>query len=323
MGAIVQALLCFLLIGGGATAWIYGVHLRREEARSGIMNFAGMHWRELQRLIVAALVRRGCQRRLAGDADRDGHVEMECDGQPWLLSTKHGAGYVLTDHAINEFANAMTLRGAAGGWMTTLGEVSSENRALARGFRIEVLDGRTLWAEIRPLLEAAQIAAIAGASRQRASRQLAIAWSVAALVGLLAFLRARAVADDADVAPTPRATVAAAPDNARAAQPAPPDPATGPDRPKPPEDAVPTDPAALAARRRQLIAAVGTLPWVDRAAWASQSTLTVYLAGDNQGDKRELCRLVERYDELRASRLQLQPPRGSANAVRFMQCRSY
>lgn len=322
MGAIAQALLCFLLIGGGATAWIYGVRLRREETQAGIMNFAGMHWRELQRLIVAALERRGCRRRIVRDEGRDdGNVDMECDGRPWLLSTKHGAGYVLTDHAINEFANAMTLRGAAGGWMTTLGEVSSENRALARGMKIEVLDGRTLWGEIRPLLESAQIAAIAGASRQRASRQLAIAWSVAAMVALLAFLRARATADDADTSPVAGTIGAEALRTTPAPAPVVSDP--GPDLPAPPPGAVPTDPAALAARRKQLVAAVGTLPWVDHAAWASQSTLTVYLAGENEGDKASLCALVERYDELRASRLQLQPPRDSANAVRFMQCRSY
>lgn len=324
MGSIVQALLCFLVIGGAASAWIYGVRLRREESQAGIMAFAGMHWREFQRLIVAALERRGCRRRIVGESGGDdGNVDIECDGAPWLLSTKHGAGYVLTQHAINEFANAMALRGATGGWMTTLGEVSAENRALARRHAIEVLDGRTLWSEIRPLLEAQQVAAIAGTSRQRASRQLAIAWGVAAVVGLLVFLRARAADLPVDTAPVPADVPAmAAPANPVPAVVVASTPAPSPETTVEATPA-PTDAAALATRRRQLVDTIGTLPWVDRAAWASHSTLTVYLAGDAAGDKDALCRIVERYEELRASRLQLQPPSGSANAVRFMQCRSY
>jgi hypothetical protein len=33
--------------------------------------------------------------------------------------------------------------------------------------------------------------------------------------------------------------------------------------------------------------------------------------------------LLERYPELGASRVQLQPPEGSGEAVRFFQCRAY
>lgn len=318
MGSTWLALLCFLAIGGAASGWIYGVRLRREEAQAGIMTFAGMHWREFQRLIVAALERRGCRRRVHGELpEDDGNVDLECDGKPWLLSTKHGAGYVLSAHAINEFASAMKLRGTDGGWMTTLGEVSGDNRDLARRHGIELLDGRTLWNEIRPLLDAEQITAIAGASRKRASRQLAVAWGVAAIVGLLVFVTGRGepgVPDATDATPVqaPAATAASAPADQR-------DTAAGDVGPTP----APTDTAALAARRKQLVDTVGTLPWVDRAAWSSHSTLTVYLAGDAQGDKDALCGIVARYDELASSRMQLQPPSGSGTAVRFMQCRSY
>lgn len=324
MASTLQALLCFLAIGGGATAWIYGVRLRREEAQAGIMTFAGMHWREFQRLIVAALERRGCRRvRLGEPGDDDGNVDLECEGQPWLLSTKHGAGYVVTDHAINTFADALALRGAAGGWMTTLGEASADARELARRNKIELLDGRRLWSEIRPLLDASQIASIAGASRKRASRQLAIAWGVAAIVGLLVLLLGGRGAAEDQASITPVAQPPAEP--TRAAPPAGPD-ATAPALPtgeaSAPAGPVPTDPVALADRRRKVIAAVGTLPWVDRAAWSTQSTLTVYQLGDAV-DTDSVCSILLRYDELSSSRLQLQPPQASTQAVRFLQCRSY
>jgi len=78
----------------------------------------------------------------------------------------------------------------------------------------------------------------------------------------------------------------------------------------------------LEQRRRELADAVATLPFVARAAWASQSTLVVFLSSTGGADPvAGICRLVERYEELRTSRLQLQPV--GDGPVRFRQCRSF
>ena len=91
------------------------------------------------------------------------------------------------------------------------------------------------------------------------------------------------------------------------------------------EDAniVPTDPAALERRRKETANAISTLFGVDRAFWSTQSTLLVYLSTDVADPSSELCPLLERYPELAASRVQMQPPQVSTKSVRFKQCRSY
>lgn len=320
MGGISLALFVFLVAGGAATAWILGLRLRREEQATGLMALSGMHWREFQRLVLAMMEARGYQRaEHPGEGASDALIELEKDDQAWLLSTKHGAGYVPGPSAISEFANALQLRGAAGGWMTTLGKLAPEHVSLARVQKIELLDGQTLWSEIRPLLEPAQRDEITGVARKRANHHLVLAWAVAAVAAFaVTMLPASDPAPDAPIArpvpspaaPAPAGTVPGTVAPATAAADA-------------ASEAVPEDPAALAQRRRRVAEAVGTLSWVDRALWSTQSTLVVHTIEGTHPDKPELCALVEPYAELRASRLQLQPPTGSEQAVRFIQCRSY
>jgi restriction system protein len=320
MGGPLLAALVFLALGGLATAFIVGVRLRGERERSGIMALAGMHWREFQRLVVAMLEQRGHRGKPYNDAHGDdGLLEIQHrDGANWLLSTKHGAGYVLGPPAIAEFASALRLHGAAGGWMTTLGSVSADNVALARVQSIELLDGKTLWSQIAPLLDAEQLAEITGPVRKESRRHLALAWGLAAAAAVAAFVLVPAgnPEPESETTATPTASASAA----AAARPAQPNTTTAaPVQDEPPPD----DPQALAARRRKLALAVGTLGWVDRAAWSTQSTLVVHLNPGATADKDALCALMDGYVELRASRLQLQPTRGSDQAVRFIQCRTY
>jgi len=320
MSGIWLALLVFLVAGGFATAWILGLRLRREEQATGLMALSGMHWREFQRLVLAMMEARGYRRaEHPGEGASDALIELEQDGQAWLLSTKHGAGYVPGPSAISEFANALQLRGAAGGWMTTLGALAPEHVSLARVQKIELLDGQTLWSEIKPLLEPAQREEITGVVRKRANHHLVLAWAAAAVAAF-----AVTMLPGSDPEPrTPTARAAATPAASAAA--GTPSGSTAPATPgaAAESDTVPEDPAALALRRRRVAEAIGTLSWVDRALWSTQSTLVVHLIEGTQPDKSELCGLVEPYAELRASRLQLQPPTGSEQAVRFIQCRTY
>jgi len=70
---------------------------------------------------------------------------------------------------------------------------------------------------------------------------------------------------------------------------------------------------------------ISALPGVEEASWATRSTLVVYLTDDDASaeDVASLCATIERYDELRASRLQLQARAGSETPVRFKQCHAY
>jgi hypothetical protein len=83
------------------------------------------------------------------------------------------------------------------------------------------------------------------------------------------------------------------------------------------------DTATTEKDRTEAARAIGSLPMVGRALWSSQSTLLVYLNNTSADAKSAICPLLERYPELVASRVQLQPPEGSGEAVRFFQCRAY
>jgi restriction system protein len=341
MSTVLVPLLVFAVVGGVASAWLYKVREPRERLSTGLMALSAMHWRELQRLVVAAMQERGFRPLAAPELPgEDGLVPLLRDDATWLLSTKHGTAYVLGTAAVGEFANAMQLRGAQGGLMVTAGEVRPDTRSLARTQRIEVLDGRTLWAEVAPLLEAEQRRVILGAVHARTRRDAAIAWGAALALAALVFVARpgdppvaastvrpeAAPQQPATPAPrTPAAEPAAPASPSSASPPAAAAPSAAPARaaPAPASETVPEDPAALAQRRRTLARSVATLPWIVRAGWSTQSTLVIHLQPGATVDKPALCNVVEAYPELRASRLQLQATGDNAPPVRFMQCRVY
>lgn len=320
IGWLVPVVLCVLL-GVGATFYLRRVRLPHEETAAGIAALTGMRWRDFIHLVLAAMNARGYERVFVPYATGDeSDYLLERDGQRWLLSSKHGAAFVLGSSSIAEFAREIRMRGAAGGLMVTPGRFAPEAVNLARTQRIELLDGPALWPELRPLLPVEQREQVSGPSREQFRRQLWVAWGASALAGVLAFLVLREAAPPAEpdaaqaevaLAPASRAPVYAT-QTAQAATGAP-----------APTAAVPTDPQELERRRKDLATAVSTLPGIDKALWSTQSTLLVYLSEDLPEPMSAICPLLERYDELAASRVQLQPPAGSTRPVRFLQCRAY
>lgn len=324
---LVPVALCVLL-GLAATVYLQRVRLPQEETVAGITALAGMRWRDFMHLVLAAMNARGYERVFAPEASGDeGDYLLEREGQRWLLSSKHGTAYVLGSTSIAEFAREIRMRGAAGGLLVTPGSFAPEARTLARTQRIELLDGPELWPELKPLLPEEQRAEVIGPPRAQLQRQLLVAWGAALLVGVVTFLaldHGRLPADGsadatATAAPAASMPVAAAPSAKPRTAPAPAPAAT----PAPAAAAIPTDPEELERRRRDVATAVSTLPGIDKAMWSTQSTLLVYLSDDLADPMSSICPLLERYDELAASRVQLQPPAGSKRLVRFLQCRAF
>ena len=68
---------------------------------------------------------------------------------------------------------------------------------------------------------------------------------------------------------------------------------------------------------------LSSLPGIERALWLTRSTLVVHLVDGTADRLTEICAALERYEGLRTSRVQLQPPEGSEARVRFIQCRTY
>ncbi|MGJ4802005.1 restriction endonuclease [Luteimonas sp. SDU82] len=314
-----------LLIGSIATFHFRTVQLRRDETRAGIRALSGVSWRSFIHMVLDALSRRGYRRVVdaenpAGDSD----YILERDGDHWLLSCKHGSAFLLGRLTVNELSRAIELKGAVGGFLVTQGRITDDARPVASLQRIELLDGPALWPQLRDFLPADQLAGIRAGAARAARQRVLLSWLLALLAGVAVWL---ALPPPAPVA-RPAAAPAVAADVARPGeQPA---AATAPAvDPGLPSVSLPGPQAPAATtpdieqQRADIAAAVSTLPDVDRAAWSSESTLQVFLSAIQDDPFGRICPLVERYDDLAASRIQLTPPPGSDATVRFRQCRSY
>lgn len=314
-GAWIVSIVVMLAVGTAATLYIRLVLLRRDETAAGIVALSGMSWRQFIHVVLEALARRGYARVVdhesaAGDAE----FTLARDGRQWLLACKHGGAFVLGVPAVTELANAIRVNGAAGGLLVTQGRISADARAPAKLQHIELLDGPTLWPEVRELVPPEQRTAIRAGADQGARQRVLMAWLVALLAGVATFVLLPR-GEGAPVAESPRAQGASA---------SPPDAAAVDSTLAPaPEDPAASVEASLEQQRESVARAISTLPMVDRAIWSTQSTLEVRLLETDSDAFSAICPLMERYDALASSRVQLTPPAGSDQGPRFRQCRSY
>lgn len=324
-----------LVIGSVGSVYLLKIARPREEARAGIAALPELRWREFVALLTLALSRLGYERRIDPNAGGDeNELKMLRDGQLWLVSAKHGASYVLGPQAIREFARAIEMHGAAGGLLVTPGHFSKEALPEASFNHIELYDGQRLWPELAPALDRAQYQQFIAPARQRIRTQLIGVWVVALVAGLGAWLllgsRAEPVAPGQPPA-TPSVVAAPAGQSGAVPSPTPAGSATATPAATPAESTdttdaratIPTEPAELARRRGQVADAVRTLPGVEKANWSGESTLVVLQSGNDIDARGTICPLLQPYPELRATRLQLQPPRESGRLVSYFQCWMY
>lgn len=327
------ALVVTLLLGLAATFYLRKIRLPQQERAAGIASLTDLRWRAFVKIALEALAKRGYS--VVGDAGSDGDYLLARDGGKWLLSTRHGGSSRVDSHALAELAKDIRMRGANGGLVVSPGTFAPGIVRQAKLQNIELLDGPTLWSELRPLLAEGQYDTAAVPARIKTRQHTLLAWLGALIVGiLLAWMLSWMLgpADNASsatpqvMARKPPAIPAATTTASASAMPvtagtqdATPNHAQAVDVDTSP---APTDTAKLIQRRRQVIQLISTLPQVDRAIWSTQSTLLVYLLDDKSDPVPELCQILEHFEELRTSRLQLQPPHGSSKLVRFLQCRN-
>ena len=323
MFPLLIALVVFVLAGIAATALLRKLPTESTDLKRGLAHLAGLRWRDFARLVLQAMQARGYQvmQDEGGPADGlptdGGDILLQQGSQRTLLSCKYGNASVVGAQSILGLGKSAELRGAHSAIVVSPGRFDDEARRVAGQQHVELIDGATLWPEVKPFIGDDIATDPAPAA---ASRNIAIAWVGAAALGAVAWMLAQGMQP---ATPAPAATTAMtvpAPAPAPAASQAaakPPSPATVAN------EAVPTDPAVLDRRRAETANAISTLAGVDRAIWSTQSTLLVYVAAENSDPSAALCPLLEHYPELAASRVQLQPPQGSDAPVRFKQCRSY
>jgi restriction system protein len=310
--SLLIALLVALVLGGGGTFYFWNIRRRRDEAAAGIRALSAMRWREFSHFVLDAMRHRGYDVLTPSDeVERGQQTEflLAKDGKRTLLSCKHGSAYRIAAPAVAELAGSMRFQGVTSGILITPGTIEADARAAARESNIELIDGARLWPEIAPLLPQSLREDVLHSTDANAKRQIGVVWFSAVAVGVIAALLIGGTAEP--VATTP--SVAAAP--------APHSPA------KTATAVIPaltvTTPEEEEAQRVEVVHALSSLQGVDRALWSTRSTLLVHLAEGAPDLLTEICTVLERYDNLRASRIQLQPPPGSEQRVRFRQCRTY
>lgn len=311
-------LLIALVAFGGVLA--YGLHRSRHargkaDVRGGLLRLNDLRWREFERMVAGALQPLGYRDCIGENDSIDRqHLMLERDGERVLMTCKQGAG-TIGPQSLHELAQQARLRGAQRAMMVTTGQFDDAARTVAKVQKIELVDGDALWPLASAVLETPAEAAAPDRKPQ------IVAWLGALAVGAIAWMIAQGLMPEPASVPTapaatsPRADLPAATPAAR--------PSAAPAAGSQASEPVPTDPAALDRRRRDAVNAVSTLPGVARALWSTRSTLMVHLAREGADPMPGLCPLLERYPELAASRIQLQPPQNSTAPVRFRQCRSY
>ena len=315
------ALIAFALSGLGLTTWLRRNQAARPAPASterSAEQLSKLRWRDFARLVLQVMHARGYRVAAEEGLPADGiptdgsDIVLERDGVRTLLSCKYGSAAVVGAPALLGLAKSATLRGTGEVIVVTPGRFDEEAARIARQQNIELIDGQSLWPEVRPYVASEAAAPVeAVPSNATTPKLLGLAWGGAAVIGILAWMLAQGLQPAAEEAAPQVAPVrTAVPVTPAAPQPA-------------PAGVVPTDPAVLEARRREAANAITTLFGVDRALWSTQSTLLVYLSAEDVDPTTDLCPLLERYPELAASRVQLQPPAGSRKPVRFKQCRSY
>ena len=332
MSPILIALAVFVVLGLAATAWLRRSPSPSSEAQAserGAGQLGTLRWRDFTRLVLQAMHGRGYRTVVEDGMPADGiptdggDIVLERNGERTLLSVKYGSASVVAAQALLGLGGSATLRGTQRVIVVTPGRFDAEAIRMAKQQEIELIDGEDLWPEVRPYVarpayDAAPAPAPVEAPAPASPKTLGIAWAGAAAVAAVAWMIAQGLQPEAPAASEAGNVASQTTPAMQAATPA---KATTPAI----EDAniVPTDPAALERRRKETANAISTLFGVDRAFWSTQSTLLVYLSTDVADPSSDLCPLLERYPELAASRVQLQPPQGSNRPVRFKQCRSY
>ena len=332
MSPILIALVLFVVLGLAATAWLRrspSLSSESQASERGAGQLGTLRWRDFTRLVLQAMHGRGYRTVVEDGMPADGiptdggDIVLERDGERTLLSVKYGSASVVPAQALLGLGGSATLRGAQRVIVVTPGRFDEEASRMARQQDIELIAGEDLWPEVRPYVarpahDATTAPAPVEAPKSASPKTLGMAWAGAAAVGVVAWMIAQGMQPEAPAASAPVVASQTTP----AMQATAPAAATASVIQ---EDAniVPTDPAALERRRKETANAISTLFGVDRAFWSTQSTLLVYLSTDVADPSSELCPLLERYPELAASRVQLQPPQGSSKSVRFKQCRSY
>ena len=326
-----------LLVGAAATAYLWMIRRRDDEIAAGLLALAGMRWRDFSRLVLDSMELRGLRRLPSVQEtpqEQRASFMLGGDGRKLLLACKHGSAYRIGTAAVDEFASEVRLRGAHGGILVTEGVLDKGGIEKAQKHNIEVIDGPLLWPAVKPMVEGNLQRRIVGNATARARRHIGIAWLGAVTLGLASALvfpgvlnprtgaAPQAGTTPARVAPaSPRVAgkgaPAAAPVGTAAAA------AAAPATAAPAPATVVVTEAGTERHRGEISRKLAQTPGITRGVWISRSTLSVDHSAAEQEALALVCKQLQSYPDLQLTRVQMNPPQGSAGPVRWRQCEGF
>ena len=306
-----------LLVGAAATAYLWLIRRRDDETAAGLLALAGMRWRDFSRLVLEALELRGLVRMPSAHEENQEHSSsfmLSGEGKRQLLACKHGSAYRIGSAAVDEFASGIRLRGAQGGILVTEGVLDKDGLEKAERHGIEIIDGPRLWPMVKPMVEGKLQRRIVGNASARARRHIAIAWLGSVTLGLAVALVFPSVLNPAN-------------DSVAAPMEAPAVPSVATAQPARTTSAA-TAATALAQvteadterHRAEISRNLTKTPGISRGVWISKSTLEIDRTVAEQDAWSLVCGQLYAYPDLALTRVQMNPPAGSDEQVRWRQC---
>ena len=303
-----------LVSGITATAYLWLVRRPHDEMSYGLHALSGLRWREFSKLVLAAMAGRGlveASPEPQESREPQSTFLLERGDERWLLSCKHGSAYRIAAAPVQELAASIRLGAAQGGILATEGKVEKEGRDAAQGTNIELLDGPRLWPQVRHLIEPALREQISQYAGGRAKRHTAISWLGAVALGALAMV-AWSSGHPASTGDTPPSSTPAPAVR----------PTTTPTAAAPQAAFREPTEAELEAQMRDVLKALSKTPGITRCVWQTKLTLSIDRVASEKDIWPWICLELERYPALRATRVQLNPPPGSSEPVRWRQCKT-
>jgi hypothetical protein len=314
MSPYLLGLLSALVAGVAASLYFWLLRRPADECAEGILCLNAMRWREFAGLVLEMLYRRGYAAAnphpLGSGAESD-ILLTRGDGR-CVLSCKHGSAYRLGRGAVDELAGSVGMNAAAHGIMVTPGSFAPDAREQARQQRIELIDGSTLWPEIASLLPESLLGRVQAKASTRAWRGIGFSWLAALATGAVVAVLLPAQGSDTRRRMPAAVAVDATPKAAATAHGA-----------EAVNFAAAPSPKQIEQHRKDAAGAIAALPGIERALWSTRSTLSVDVGDDHDDHWDGICGILDRYQELRATRVQINPPPGSEAPVRFRQCHAY
>jgi restriction system protein len=322
--AIGLGLICY-----GAGYWWFGIMKRREaEVVCGINALAAMKWRECVGLVIHFLEKEGYREEISSRQPGDGGTEflLKKHNETTLLSYKHGTAYNIGEANVRDFASSVQVIGAQKGILVTLGSIDAMAKNLTSKFDVELMNGKDLWPRIESYIPTQTREKIAAEATTKTQKELRISGIAS---GVLAFISFFVFGGLSGLGSSPDDTVAIQTTQQQTASAVHTKSATEIELEK-----ISAATKALDAvdkmsdqqriqRRVNAAASVASIPSISTAVWSTPSTLLISLNELPADDKtlvNQVCNILIQKEELRFTRIQLDPPPGSKAQVRFRQC---